>query len=101
MKKELHRQGCVCMLGQSVHSTIHLFVFQIFSKHVFYPRHSTQAKYKCVCIRHGFLYYKVHSLVREESKQRNTFHRKNAVIDIYIGCCRDEGGEINSTEGDE
>lgn len=89
------------MLDQLAHSTIHLFILQILSEHVFYHRHSAQDKYKCVYIRHSLLYYKIHSLVREVSKQRNTFHRKNAIANIYTGCYRDEGGEIDSTEGNE
>ena len=89
------------MVDQLAHSMIHLFILQILSEHVFYPRHIAQDKYKCVYIRHSLLYYKIHSLVREVSKQRNTFHRKNAVTNIYIGCYRDEGREINSTKDNE
>lgn len=49
------------MLDQLAHSMIHLFILQILSEHVFYPRHSAQGKYKCVYIRHSLLYYKIQS----------------------------------------
>lgn len=46
-----------------------------------------QDKYKGIYVKHGLQFYKVHGLVMEINKQDNIafLHRKNAIIDIYIG----------------
>lgn len=86
----------MCILSQFVHSIIHLFVFQIFSKHVFYPICSAQDERKCVYMTWSPVLRKF-SLGREASKQRSTFYRKDAIIYIWLGCPRELGGEMNST----
>ena len=55
-----HRKNCTC-IRPIVHSTSDLLLLPLCTEYVFYPKHIAQDKYKDVHIRHGLLYYKVHS----------------------------------------
>lgn len=83
-------QGLYLCQVNLVHSISHLFVLNMLTEYVFYPRHSAQDKYKDVHLRHALLCYKFHGLVREGNKQRNTCYTGKCYNRYSIGCCADE-----------